>query len=121
MADSVRAGDRWPGWAWLAVAIASPAFFVGTHAAFLSRTQQFLVALAFGTLGLVLWIIDARRGVIGQARRVDRPLTLVYVALMFVVASIAISWDPMGPPAWFVVASLLPSVPCTVGAWRILR
>ena len=121
-ADSARVRDRWHGWAWLAVAIMTPAFFLGTHVALLTRAQQFLVALAFGTIGLVLWIVEARRGEVGQeTTRIDRPLTLVYIALMFVVAAIAVVWDPIGPPAWFVVASLLPSVPCVVGAWRILR
>lgn len=121
-ADSVRATDRWHGWVWLVVAIMSPAFFVGTHAALLSQAQQFLVALAFGTIALVLWIVEARRDAISHAaRKIDGPVTLAYVALMFVVASVAILWDPMGPPAWFVVASLLPSVPCAVGAWRIFR
>lgn len=121
-ADSTRARDRWHGWVWLVVAMVSPVFLIGTHAAFLSRPQQFLVALAFGTGGLMLWILEAHRGTAGQeARRIDRPVTLAYIALMVVVASIAIVWEPVGPPAWFVVVSLLPSVPCAVGAWRILR
>lgn len=121
MAANVRAGDRWHGWVWLAVAIMSPAFLIGTRAEFLSRAQQFVVALAFMTIGLVLWIAEARRGGAGQAARNDRPLTLSYVALMIVVASIAIVWQPMGPPAWFVAAALLPAVPCATAAWRILR
>jgi len=79
-ADSARVRDRWHGWAWLAVAIITPAFFLGTHAALLTRAQQFLVALAFGTIGLVLWIVEARRGEVGQeTTRIDRPLTLVYI------------------------------------------
>lgn len=106
---------------WLAIGVASPVFLVGTRADFLSRSLQFALALAFGAVGLVLWILEARRDVADPEARVDRRLTLAYASLMVVVASAAVAVDPVGPPAWFIVASLLPSVPCALGVWRALR
>ncbi|MEX2445774.1 MAG: hypothetical protein WD734_00420 [Dehalococcoidia bacterium] len=118
----VRIAERRQGWAWLALAVMSPAFLVGAHAEFLSRPQRFLLAVAFGAAGLALWIVEAHSGDLGpEARRIEGRRTLAYIALMVLVAAIAIVWNPTGPPGWFVAAALLPAVPCAEGAWRGLR
>lgn len=62
MAASVKAVGRWQGWVWLAVAIVSPALLIGARVDLLPPIQQVVGALAFMTIGLALWIGQARRG-----------------------------------------------------------
>jgi hypothetical protein len=113
---------RWHGWVWLAVAVLTPAFLLGTRAVFVPRYVEFWIAIGFGAIAATLWIWETRRGVMGrEAARMDRPMTGAYVASMVAVAALVIFLDPVGTPGWFVAVAFVPSVPCLLAAWRVLR
>ncbi|HEX6195494.1 MAG TPA: hypothetical protein VFZ37_06265 [Jiangellaceae bacterium] len=132
----VRRKARWHGWVWLAVAVLTPAFLLGTQADLVPRAQpddrpfvvrllldgEFWIAIGFGAIAATLWILETRRGVIGrETARIDRPATWAYVTAMVAVAVLVIALDPVGTPWWFVAVSFAPSMPCVFAAWRILR
>lgn len=134
--NQVRRKARWHGWVWLSVAVLTPVFWLGTRADFVPRAEpddrafavrlvtdgEFWIAGGFGVIAVTLWIWETRRGVTGrEAARIDRPITWAYVTAMVAVAALVILVDPAGAPWWFVAVSLVPSVPCLIAAWRVLR
>lgn len=121
MTDRVRAAARWHGWAWLAIAFLTPAFWIGTRDGGLARPQQFWVAIAFCAVGAVLAVWAQRRGVLGRrTARIDGPTTVAYVTATAAVAVVTMIWNPVLTP-WYVALASIPSVPCLVAAWKILR
>lgn len=117
----VRTKGRWHGWMWLAMAVATPVFLIGTQVDEYSWLS-FWVAIAYMVLGFVLWQVDARRPVRSRAHaRVERPATVAFVVTMVVVAVATIVLDPSGAPGWYVVLALLPAVPAAVAAAVVLR
>lgn len=119
--SKVRGAARWHGWVWVVIAIITPIFWLGTREGGLPRPMHFWVALGFCALGLLLVFWERRRGVIGRhTARLDRPVTVAYVGAMFVVALVVIFWEPRFTPA-FIALAALPSVPCVIAAWRVLR
>lgn len=111
----------WHGWMWLAIAILTPVFILGTREGGLARPWHFWVALAFGATALVLTLLAWRRGVVGRpSAAVDHRATWAYAGAMVGITAIVLIW---GPPLswWFIAVALVPSVPCLVAARRILR
>jgi len=118
---NVRAAARWHGWLWLAIAILTPLFVVGTREGGLGRQWHFWVALAFGLTALVLTVLSSRRRVVGRpAARVDQRATWSYAGAMVGMTAVVLIWDPPLSP-WFIAVALLPSVPCLVAARQVLR
>lgn len=119
--DSVRRRGRWHGWVWLVLGLITPVFLIGVYADALPGETSFWIAVGFGVAGASLAIWETRRGLWGrEAARANRSVTWGYMAAMGAAALLAISFDPSGLPVWWVVFSLVPSVPCFVGAWRVL-
>lgn len=117
----VRSAARWHGWMWLTIAILTPVFLLAVLREQVPDAARFWIAVGFAGAGAVLTIWDVRRGVVGrQTRRVDRPATLAYIALMMVVA-VVILLGESGTSPWHIPLALAPSVPCLVAAWRVLR
>ncbi len=117
----VQRKARWHGWAWLAVALATPLFLLGTATDAVSRPAQFWIAIAFMVVTGALAHLETRRGVVGrETADIDRPLTWLYMAAMLVVIGLTLLFDTSDAPLWFVVAALAAAVPGLVAAWRIL-
>lgn len=120
--NTVRRKGRWHGWVWLTLAVITPMFLIGAYAESVPGDVQFWLAVAFGVVAGTLWIWETRRGLWGrEAAAADRPFTRVYMVFVAAVALVAIVFDPTGTPAWYVAIAVLPSVPCLMAAWRILR
>lgn len=118
----VRRQGRWNGWAWLTIGVATPVFLITTTTEAIPGPAQLWIAIGFMTLAGGLAILETRRGVWGrEASRADRPMTTVYVVTMVAVAMLLLIFDPWELPGWFVFAALVPSVPCFIAAWRILK
>lgn len=119
---AVERKARWHGWVWLAIAVATPLFLLGTATDRLPRSVQFWLAVAFMVVTGALAFLESRRGVVGrETAEIDRPLTWIYVAAMVVVITLAVLFDTSDTPLWFLLAALAAAVPGLVAAWRILN
>lgn len=117
----VHRAARWHAWLWLAIAVATPLFLVGTQAGY-DRGWSLWVALGFMGLGLGLWMAENRLPVRGRAtERLDRPGTWAYAAAVVVVVVATLVAQPTGVPVWYAVLALVPAVPAAAVGIAILR
>lgn len=120
--NTIRRRARWHGWVWLTIGVITPGFLIGANVNAVPGAVQFWTAIGFMTVAGVLALWETKRGVWGrEAVEVDRPATWAYMIAIVAFAIPTIVLDPVTPPIWLIGLALVPSAPCFIAAWRILR
>jgi hypothetical protein len=119
-AQQVRRRARWPGWLFLAVAVANFGFYIAIGSADqpVSRALSPLPAL----LVVVIFLVASRQPVVGRdAARINQPVVVAGLATAIAGLLLYQTVMPQGFSGWLVLLAAFMVTPFLVGAWRWLR